>query len=99
MKRKIYNIAILLFLAISLFGTSYITVQAQNNQKEVKTYGYYEYEYDQETDSIHIVGYTGEEEIVVIPAEIEGKRVTEINNFGDWNEYYHKDMLENVKEV
>ena len=99
MNKIIHKVKILLFLAISLLGTNHITAQAQNTPNEIKTYGYYQYQYDQETDSIHIVGYRGDEEVVVIPSEIEGNPVTEIDGFGDWNESCHKDMLENVKEV
>ena len=86
MKTKLYQLAMTLFLVISLFGINNSSVQAQETQSEIKTYGYYKYQYDQATDSIQILGYLGDEEVVRIPSQIEGKTVTKIDGFGDFHE-------------
>ena len=99
MKTKLYQLAMTLFLVISLFGINNSSVQAQETQSEIKTYGYYKYQYDQATDSIQILGYLGDEEVVRIPSQIEGKTVTKIDGFGDFHETIFNIKAPTVKEL
>ena len=80
-----------LYLAIVLFLFQGTDIYAKENGKTVQSYENFQYQYVEQTDSIEIVGYIGNEEVVHIPSEINGKPVTEIKHLGksgyagNWN--------------
>lgn len=78
------------FLSVSMTGECVDKVKGLSGYEnyDVKVSGNYQYLYIPETDSIQIVGYTGQEDVVVVPEEIEGKPVTIVYNFNDcFNKY------------
>lgn len=56
-----------------------VYAEAWDYKQPVYTYGDFQYQYVKETDSFNIVGYTGTDEVVVFPGEIEGKPVYSIS--------------------
>lgn len=96
-KEKIYAILILLFISMNLCCFYKADAQAQEKKETTGTYGFFQYKYIQETDSIRIVGYVGNEEVVVIPSEIDGKPVREIKYLRDY--YSREDTNPDTKEI
>ena len=95
MKQKKYHMLLLLLVILNLLYFNKVEVNAWPagdgdsnwNVEAVKTYNDFQYMHITETDSIVIVGYVGNNEVVVVPGEIDGKLVKEIVNFDDYTNY------------
>ena len=92
---KKYHILLLLLITINLLYFNKVEANAWPagdgdsnwNVEAVKIYNDFQYMHMTETDSIVIVGYVGNNEVVVVPGEIDGKPVKEIVNFDDYTNY------------
>ena len=106
MKQKKHHILFLL-LALNLLCFSKIEVNAWPagdgdsnwNVEAVKTYNDFQYMYMPETDSIAVVGYVGNNEVVVVPGEIDGKPVKEIVGFNDYTNFNWYQPNPSIKEI
>lgn len=97
MNTKISASILLFFLAMNLCLWNKAEAQAQGSREIIDTYGDFQYKYVKETDSILIAGYIGNEEVVVVPSEIDGKTVTEIRHMGDC--YNYGEINPDTKEI
>ena len=73
--RSLIYVGVGLILCVLLCGGFGMTAQAEDEDI------YVDFDYEESENGITITGYTGDEAELVIPGEIDGKRVTSIGNW------------------
>lgn len=94
--KKIKGILLAIGFAFILMGGYNITVFAEETVEEELGYGYFKYEdftfYDLEDGNIYLMKYNGSSDKVVIPEEVEGKKVRYI----DWMAFEGEDRYSSI---
>ena len=101
MKKKWYWLTVFMALLCMFTGLLKINVAAEVIKKENQQGVYDGLEYEYNNDTLCIIDYYGTEEELVIPAEINGKRVTSIGRsaFADRESLKHIVLPEGLKGI